>query len=270
VSTPAEQGRPRQPVSCTIICFDEEEHIRAALESVKWCDEIVVVDSFSRDRTVEICREYTDRVYQRPWPGFVEQKAFALEQARFSWVLNIDADERVSPALRREIEAVLHDPRADGYYVPRLVYYLRRWWWRGGWYPDYRLRLFRRSHAVWGGVDPHEKVILQGRTARLRGPLLHYTYRDISDHLRTINSFTGVAARELVLRGRTASPADLLLRPLWRFLRFYVWRGGFRQGLAGLFVAESAAFYVFAKYAKLWEATHRRVAAPAAAATDAR
>jgi len=253
----AHAGR-REPISCTIICYEEEDNIRAALESVQWCDEVLVVDSFSRDRTVAICREYTDRVYQRPWPGFVEQKAFALEQARFPWVLNLDADERVSPELRREIEEVLRAPRADGYYVPRLVYYLGRWWRRGGWYPDYRLRLFRRDRVVWGGIDPHEKVILHGRSARLRGPLLHYTYRDISDHLATINAFTGVAARELLLRGRTTALRDLLLRPLWRFARFYVFRLGFTQGLAGLFVAQSAAFYVFSKYAKLWEATHAK------------
>jgi glycosyltransferase involved in cell wall biosynthesis len=248
----------RAKVSCTVICFDEEDYIRDALESVKWCDEIVVVDSFSSDRTVEICREYTDQIHQRPWPGFVEQKAFALAQTHHPWVFILDADERVSPELRREIEAVLEDPQADGYYVPRLVYYLGRWWWRGGWYPDYRLRLFRRDRVVWGGVDPHEKVILHGRSARLSGPLLHYTYRDIADHLRTINVFTGVAARELELRGQHATLADMALRPLWRFLRFYVMRRGFMEGLAGLFVAQSAAFYVFAKYAKLWEATRGR------------
>lgn len=248
----------RARVSCTIICYNEEASIRAALESVKWCDEIVVVDSFSDDGTVAICREYTARIFQRPWPGFVEQKAFALEQARYPWVLNLDADERVSPELRDEILEVLKAPRADGYYIPRLVYYLGRWWWRGGWYPDYRLRLFRRERVVWGGIDPHEKVILDGRSARLRGPLLHYTYQDIGDHLATINGFTGVAARELLMRGRTTSVGDLLLRPFWRFVRFYVLRRGFTEGLAGLFVAESAAFYVFAKYAKLWEATALR------------
>ena len=246
----------RARLSCTIICYDEEESIRAALESVKWCDEIVVVDSFSRDRTVAICREYTDRVYQREWPGFVEQKAFALEQTRYPWVLNLDADERVSPELRREIEETLRAPKADGYYIPRLVYYLGRWWHRGGWYPDYRLRLFRRDHVVWGGVDPHEKVLLHGRSARLRGALLHYTYRDIADHLATINGFTGVAARQLLLRGKHASLSDLMLRPLWRLVRYYFLRFGFTEGVAGLFVAQTAAFYVFAKYAKLWEWTH--------------
>lgn len=245
----------RACVSCTVICFNEEDNIRAALESVKWCDEIVVVDSFSTDRTLEICREYTAQIHQRPWPGFVEQKAFALSQAHFPWVLNLDADERVSPELRREIQSVLLHPNADGYYIPRLVYYLGRWWWRGGWYPDYRLRLFRRDRVVWGGVDPHEKVILHGRSARLQSPMLHYTYRDIAAHLATINFFTGVAARELELRGQRATLADVFLRPLWRFVRFYVMRRGFMEGIAGLFVAQSAAFYVFAKYAKLWETT---------------
>jgi glycosyltransferase involved in cell wall biosynthesis len=253
-------GRAR--VSCTIICFDEEDNIRAALESVKWCDEIVVVDSFSTDRTIEICREYTDQIHQRPWPGFVEQKSFALSQTHFPWVLNLDADERVSPELRREIQAVLVHPVADGYYIPRLVFYLGRWWWRGGWYPDYRLRLFRRDRVVWGGVDPHEKVILHGRSARLRSPMLHYTYRDVGAHLATINFFTGVAARELDLRGQRATAADLFVRPLWRFLRFYLMRRGFMEGIAGLFVAQSAAFYVFTKYAKLWEARRARPLEP--------
>lgn len=248
-------ARPR--ISATIICFNEEASIRAALESVAWCDEIVVVDSFSTDRTVAICREFTDRIFQRPWPGFVEQKAFALEQARYPWVLNLDADERVSPALRREVERILGAARADGYYIPRLVYYLGRWWWRGGWYPDYRLRLFRRDHAVWGGVDPHEKVLLRGRSARLQSSLLHYTYRDISAHVATINSFTGVAAREIRLRGRAISVHDMVLRPVWRFVRFYLLRRGFMEGIAGLFVAQSAAFYVFMKYAKVWESERR-------------
>jgi len=250
-------------VTATIICFNEETNIREALESVKWCDEIVVVDSFSTDRTVEISREYTDRIFQRTWPGFVEQKAFALAQVRTPWVLNLDADERVSPALRSEAESVLCDPRADGYYVPRLVYYLGRWWWRGGWYPDYRLRLFRRDHAVWGGMDPHEKVVLRGRTVRLRGPLLHFTYRDTAAHLATINAFTGVAVRELRLRGRKASLLDMIVRPAWRFVRFYVVRRGFLEGIAGLFASQTAAFYVFTKYAKLWESRRTTSTRPA-------
>ena len=255
-SPPSVPERP--PISCCIICFNEEANIRRCLESVKWCDEIIIVDSFSTDRTVEICREYTDRIISRAWPGYVEQKRFALSQATHEWVLNVDADEEVSPELRHEIRVVLEQnhPAVDGFYVPRLVYYLGRWWWRG-WYPGYRLRLFRKAKVRWGGVDPHEKVLLRGQADRLHGALYHYTYDDISDHLRAINGLTEVSSRELALRGKRTRPTDLLLRPLWRFLRFYVVSGGFRDGVPGFFVAVTSAFYVFLKYAKLWERTTR-------------
>jgi len=246
----------RPPISCCIICFNEEVNIRRCLESVKWCDEIVIVDSFSTDRTVDICREYTSRIVQRAWPGYVEQKRFALSQATHEWVLNVDADEEVSPELRHEILSVLqrNHPAVDGFYVPRLVYYLGRWWWRG-WYPSYRLRLFRKAKVRWGGVDPHEKVLLRGQADRLQGDLYHYTYDDISDHLRALNGLTEVASHELALRGKHTRMSDLLLRPFWRFFRFYVLSGGFRDGVPGFFVAVTSAFYVFLKYAKLWERT---------------
>ena len=246
----------RPLITCCIICFNEEANIRRCLESVKWCDEIVIVDSFSTDQTVAICRQYTQRIIQRPWPGYVEQKRFALSQATHEWVLNVDADEEVSPELRHEMLAVLHrnHPDVDGYYIPRLVYYLGRWWWRG-WYPGLRLRLFRKAKVRWGGVDPHEKVLLQGQADRLRGDLYHYTYDDIHDHLRALNGLTEIASRELALRGKQARLSDLLLRPLWRFLRFYVVSGGFREGVPGFFVAVTSAFYVFLKYAKLWDRT---------------
>ncbi|MSQ47692.1 MAG: glycosyltransferase [Deltaproteobacteria bacterium] len=246
----------RPLITCCIICFNEETNLRRCLESVKWCDEIVIVDSFSTDQTVSICQEYTRRIIQRPWPGYVEQKRFALSQATHEWVLNVDADEEVSPELRHEMLAVLHrnHPDVDGYYMPRLVYYLGRWWWRG-WYPGLRLRLFRKAKVRWGGVDPHEKVILQGQADRLRGDLYHYTYDDIHDHLRALNGLTEVASRELALRRKRAHLADLLLRPFWRFFRFYVVNGGFREGVPGFFVAVTSAFYVFLKYAKLRERT---------------
>jgi glycosyltransferase involved in cell wall biosynthesis len=248
----------RALISCCIVCYNEGRNIRRCLESVKWCDEIVIVDSFSTDRTVEICRAYTNRVIQRAWPGYVEQKRFALAQATHEWVLNVDADEEVSPELRDEILTVLrcNDPAVDGFYVPRLVYYLGRWWWRG-WYPGYRLRLFRKPKVRWGGVNPHEKVLLRGQADRLHGNLYHYTYEDISDHLQTLNSLTEVAAQETARRGKRARVAHLVLHPFWRFLRFYFLRGGIRDGIPGLFVAITSAFYVFLKYAKLWERTTR-------------
>lgn len=253
---PVARALERAPISCCIVCFNEEKNIRRCLESIKWCDEIVIVDSFSTDRTIDICKEYTNRIIQRPWPGYVEQKRFALAQATHEWVLNVDADEEVSPALQRAILAVLQrdDPAVDGFYVPRLVYYLGYWWWHG-WYPGYRLRLFRKTKVRWGGVNPHEKVLLQGQADRLPGDLYHYTYEDISDHLRTVNNLTDIAARERARRGKRARVSDLGLRPLWRFFRFYILRGTIRNGIPGLFVAVTSAFYVFLKYAKLWEST---------------
>ena len=253
----------RLPISALVICGNEAHRIRDCLESLRWCDEIVVVDSYSTDGTWDIVQEYTTNVWRRPWNGHVEQKQYALDHSHHPWVLNVDADECVSPALREEVEEILaHDGRGyDGFLVPRVVYYLGRWWWRGGWYPDRRLRLFRKERAVWGGEDPHEKVLLQGRVGAVREPLLHYTYDDVSDHVRTINRFTTTASN----RGARAKPATwpkLVLRPLGRFVRFYLWSSGFRLGKPGLFVAVSAAVYVHLKYAKQDQRVRRESGRP--------
>lgn len=229
--------------------------MRACLESVRWCDEIVVVDSHSTDRTLEIARQFTDRVLVRDWPGYREQKQFALDQVRYEWVLNLDADERVSPELRAEIQRELAsaDPGVNGFYIPRLVYYLRRWWYRGGWYPDYRMRLFRRDKARWGGINPHEKVIVEGKTRRLSGNLLHFTYVDVSQHLVKVNRLTDVSAVELLDQKPRATISGLVLRPAWRFFRSLVLDAGGLEGWPGFFVAVTAGFYVFLKYAKFHE-----------------
>ena len=246
----------RQAVSCCIICKDEEENIKRCLESVKWCDEIVIVDSFSSDNTISICQGYPTQIIQRAWPGYIEQKRFALSQAKNNWVLNVDADEEVTPLLRKEIEFVLQqdDPSVDGYYIPRLVRYLGRWWWRG-WYPGHRLRLFRKDKVNWGGINPHEKVLLRGTADRLRGNLYHYTYDDISDHLRTINGLTDVSSTELATSNQPIKTSAILFRPLWRFVSFYFVRGCILDGIPGLFISVTSAFYVFLKYAKLAEQT---------------
>ena len=241
-------------VSAIIVCFNEEDNIRACLESVAWCDEIVVIDAHSTDRTLDIVREFTDRIFVRDWPGYREQKQFALDQARLEWVLNIDADERVSPELRAEIQRELAGgaPGIDGFYVPRLVNYLGRWWYRGGWYPDYRLRLFRREKATWGGVNPHEKVLVKGKVKWFSGSLLHFTYADVSAHLLTVNRLTDISAVETLKRHGTGA-TRLLLRPFWRFFRSFVVDRGILEGWPGYFVAATAAFYVFLKYAKAAE-----------------
>ncbi|MBN1419886.1 MAG: glycosyltransferase family 2 protein [Planctomycetes bacterium] len=249
----------RAPVSVCIITKDEERNIRECLEAVAWADEIVVVDSGSTDRTVEIARAFTDKVFARDWPGHVEQKNRAIDLAANDWVLCVDADERVTPALRASVEAALERPEADGYTVPRLTHYLGRWIRHGGWYPDRKLRLFRRSRGRWGGVNPHDHVHLDGPARPLDGDLLHFSYRDLSDHLRTIDFFTTIAAREKDVRGVRWPVAGMLLRPPARFLRMYILRLGFLDGMPGFILAFLAGVYVFLKYAKLWE--RRRLAA---------
>lgn len=242
-------------VSAIVVCFNEEDRIEDCLESIRWCDEIVVVDSFSTDRTPEICRRYTDRFVQRQWNGYRDQKAFAHSQASKDWVLLVDSDERVTPELKEEILSVLagKNGRYAGYAVPRLVNYLDRWWWHGGWYPDYDVRLFRRERATWGGSDPHEKILVDGPVCRLRHPLHHYSYRNIEDHLERINRFTSISSRELRKEGGQWRLSAALLRPAVRFFRSYFLKRGFLEGFAGFYVAVTAAVYVFLKYAKLWE-----------------
>ncbi|MGE5218538.1 MAG: glycosyltransferase family 2 protein [Chloroflexota bacterium] len=245
----------RPTVSAILVCFNEEERIEDCLKSLRWCDEIVVVDSFSTDRTPEICRRYTDRFFQRTWAGYRDQKAYAHSLATKDWVLLVDSDERVTAELEREIVVALtrQNDACAGYAVPRLVYYLGRWWRHGGWYPDYDVRLFRRDRATWGGSDPHEKIIVDGAVRRLRNPLHHFSYRNIEDHFQRINRFTSISSREIKKEGGRWRLSDALLRPAARFLRSYVIKGGFLEGFAGFYVALSAAVYVFLKYAKLWE-----------------
>lgn len=245
----------RPTVSAIVVCFNEEENIRRCLESVRWCDEIVVVDSFSTDGTVAICRQYTQRVIQRAWAGYRDQKAFAHSQATKDWVLLVDADEQVTPELCNEIQEALeaYGDQYCAFAIPRLVFYLNRWWWRGGWYPDFDVRLFRRERATWGGADPHEKVLVDGKVRRLSHPLHHYSYRNIEDHLQRINRFTSISCRELAREGKRWHLVDALARPAFRFFRSYILKRGFLEGFGGFYVAVTAAVYVFLKYAKLWE-----------------
>ena len=249
-------------VTCTVICQNEERLLERCLESVAWCEEIVVVDGGSTDGTLGIARRFTGRIVVNPWPGYRAQKQTALDNARGEWVLNLDADERVSPELAAEIHSVLATVPADvaGFAIPRLVCYLGRWWFRGGWYPRPIVRLVRRTATRWGGVDPHERAEVEGRVNRLHWPILHYTYTDISDHLRSLNKLTSVAAGQPKLPARIG-PARLVAEPAWRFLRSYLVNRGCLDGFPGLFVAMTGAFYVFLRWAKVLE--RRRDAAQA-------
>ena len=252
-------------LSVTLITLNEEANIRQALESARWADEIVVVDAFSTDRTVAICREYTDRVFQHPWSGFAAQKNLALREARGEWVFSLDADERIPPSLAEEIRRVVADDGpCDGYFVPRKNYFAGRWIRHGGWYPDHTLRLFRRSKGRFLPRAVHEAVQIQdGRVGYLRHALEHYTYASVSDYLTRMDRYSTLAAQEMACQGRRARIADLVLRPPAVFLKAYVLRGGFLDGLDGLVLAGLGAAYAFAKYAKLREIQARDGEAPA-------
>jgi glycosyltransferase involved in cell wall biosynthesis len=244
----------KQKLSVTIITRNEEKRIRDALESVVWADEIVVVDSGSTDRTIEICREYTQHVFQENWHGYVEQKNIANAKSSYNWILNVDADEVVSPELAAEIQTLLADePSHTGYSMPRRTYYLGAWIRHCGWYPDEKLRLFDKRLGCWVGRALHEKVQIEGTTASLRHDLYHYTYESVEDHLRTINNYTSIAASQ---KQGSISAAGILGHTVFTFFKKYIVKQGFRDGSRGLIVSLLSAFTVAVKYAKLWELRH--------------
>lgn len=240
-------------LSVIIITKNESANIRACLESVAWADEIIVVDSASTDGTQEIAREFTPQVHvHADWPGFGAQKNRALDYASKDWVLSLDADERVTPELRAEIEAVLLDARADGYEIPRLSSFCGRFMRHSGWHPDYVLRLFRRGKARFSDALVHESVQLQGSAARLQQPLLHYSYRDFEDVLSKLNSYSSAAAAMLERRGKRGSLAQAVLHGLWAFIRTYFLRAGFLDGREGFMLAVMNAENSYYRYIKLW------------------
>jgi glycosyltransferase involved in cell wall biosynthesis len=245
-------------LSVTIITKNEEARLPDALRSVAFADEVVVVDCGSTDRTVEIARGLGATVIHHDWPGHVAQKNYAVKRASHRWVLSLDADERVSPELAERVRAALASPAAAGYRVRRRTWYLGRWIAHCGWYPDARVRLFDRERARWGGIDPHDLVEVNGPVADLDADLLHYSYHDLADHLRTINDFTTIAARRYFELGRRCRATDLVFRPVLAFLNKYVMKLGFLDGTPGLVVCLLHGYYVLLKYAKLWELAHAR------------
>lgn len=253
----------RQTISCAIVVFNEERNIREALDSVAWMDEIIAVDSYSIDKTVEICREFTPHVFQRKWNGFGEQKNSAIDRATSDWVFILDADERVSDDLRAEIQRVLETSTPAGpvaYSLPRKNYYYGKWIRWGGVYPDYQLRLFRRGVGRLDDSEPHNRFVFEGLHGDLTHALDHYTERTIEDHFKKFNNFTTLAARE---RGKTKKRvrwSDLTIRPLFTFWKYYFKRHGYRDGVRGLIISVFASMYTFVKYAKLWDTTRQGTA----------
>ncbi|MCJ7646918.1 glycosyltransferase family 2 protein [bacterium] len=246
-------------LSVTIITYNEEENIKDCLESVMWSDEIVIVDSFSNDKTVEIAREFTPKVFQNKWTNFSEQKNLALEKTSNEWVLSVDADERATAKLKEEILTILNSEfqSFNGYYIPRRNHYLGRWIRHCGWYPDYKLRLFRKEKGRFNERTVHESVVLEGRKGYLKSYLNHYSYKNLSDHLGRIDKFSTLAAEQMFRDGKRARFFDLLFLPLTRFIKMYLIKRGYLDGIYGLIVSLMGSFYVFTKYLKLWELSRR-------------
>jgi (heptosyl)LPS beta-1,4-glucosyltransferase len=246
-------------ISATIIAFNEATNIGDACKSLRWADEIVVVDSGSTDETRQIAEACGARVITREWPGFALQKQFAVDQAANDWIFSLDADERVSDELRASIAELREGPEAglaDGYRIPRRSYYQGRWIRGSGWYPDYQMRLFRKSRGGWEPRHIHESVKLDSgaRIEKLSGDILHYSVRDAAHHHRMIGErYAPLAAQQMFEAGRHTSALKIAAAAPAAFVRSYILKGGFRDGLAGLSIASFAAHHAFLKHVMLWE-----------------
>jgi glycosyltransferase involved in cell wall biosynthesis len=243
-------------ISVYMITFNNERTVERAIQSVGWADEIVVVDSYSTDQTLEICRRYTGKVSQRKWPGHQEQYQHAADLTTHPWILFIDADEEIPPELAEEIRSeVSQSPQdMDGFIAYRRTHYLGRWIRHGGWYPDYEIRLYRREKGRWSG-GLHAKLVVEGKVGSLKHHYLHYTYRNLSDQIQTIDRYSRTAAEDMLRSGERFNLFKMLFHPPFRFVKEYVLKSGFRDGMPGLIIVVATMFYVFVKYAKFWELT---------------
>ena len=248
------------PLSVCLISGAEARRIGRTLASVAgWASEIIVVlNAEVQDGTEEIARSHGAQVFREPWKGHIAQKNSAAAKATQPWLLGLDADEVVSPELRAEIERTLGDPvsaeRFAAFSFPRLTFFCGRWIRHGDWYPDRGTRLWRRGLAEWGGVDPHDKLLVRGAVGRLRSDLHHYNAESIDRQIAKITAFSTDFVRAAQARQRPATWSDLAFRPGWRFLRSYFFRRGFLDGWQGYYIAWMTAFYTATRYAKVREA----------------
>jgi glycosyltransferase involved in cell wall biosynthesis len=242
------------PVSACVITLNEEDHIERCLQSISWVDEMVVVDSGSDDRTVEIAENLGARVIHNDWPGFLRQKQFATNRASHDWILSLDADEWVSSELASSIQSLFKEgppSPSTGFQVNRLSWYLDRWMYHGGWQPDWILRIFNRTETEWGGQDPHAHVVPTEHVEKLDGYLLHDPYEDLSDHMTYLDRYTTKMAQEKHEEGKTATLFTACTHAWWKFWRDYLLKRGILDGSSGFINASMASFYVFLKYTKL-------------------
>ncbi len=244
-------------LSVVIITKDEAQNIRRCLESVKWADEIVIVDDSSGDDTVKIAGEYTDRIFNKKMEGFGEQKQFAVDKATGEWVLVLDADEELPPVLQEEIKALLASAQPfDGFRIWRKTFYLGKWIRRCGWYVPI-LRLFKKGKGRFNLKYVHEDILVSGPVGELKNPMYHYSYTDIAQHVRKLDKFTSYDAKELYRQGIRIRRGNMfwyfVVKPPLIFMRKFIFMGGFLDGFEGLVISAFTALAVFINYAKLWE-----------------
>ena len=245
-------------ISAKINVFNEEVNVAAVCETVSWADEIVIVDSNSTDRTIEIARQYTDRIFNRDFNGYKDKHEYSDSLTTGDWILWIDADERVTDELRESIDALRRrDPATmpDGFWIARCTKYLGRWINHSTWYPAYQMRLYRKEASYWDGIAPHETARVRGRTEILDGEFLHFTKRDLREHQEVLNSYSTLAADYLYSKGKRIGGPELFFVPFAVFFRTYVLKQGFRDGIPGLIISIFTAYSVFLKYSKVWEKT---------------
>jgi glycosyltransferase involved in cell wall biosynthesis len=242
-------------LSVIVITHNEEKNIEACLQSVVWAREIIVVDSQSTDRTLELAKKYTGKIFVREWMGYAGSKNFALQQCTSGWILWLDADERVTPELASEIQLKVNtnDQKYSAYEFARRAYFLGKWIKHSGWYPGYVTRLFRREKVKFDDSAVHEKVVIEGEINRLNYDLLHFTDETLYHYLNKFNRYTTLAVEDMQRAGKIFSLYDILIRPSFLFLKMYIFRRGFLDGMHGFVLALLSASYVFVKYAKLDE-----------------
>ncbi len=244
----------KTPLTAAIITFNEERNIERCLQSLQGvADEIIVVDSFSKDKTEEICKHYNVRFIPHAFEGHIPQKNFALDQATHDWVLSLDADEALTEDLKNSILEVMKNPVLQGYQMNRLTNYCGTWIRYSGWYPDTKVRLVNRHHARWTGINPHDRLEMTVKQplGQLTGDLLHYSYYTRQDHLKQIEFFSTIASKELFQRGKKVNRAIIFLKVIFQFLKNFVLKLGFLDGIAGWHIARLSAYATYQKYSKL-------------------
>jgi len=241
-------------ISAAIITFNEEKNIKRCIDSLDFVDEVIVVDSLSSDKTCEIAKELGASVIDQKFLGHIDQKQLAVENCSHDWVLSLDADEEVSEELKASILELLKSPLAyEAYEMKRVSFHLGKWIRHGGWYPDKKIRLFNKKHAHWGGYNPHDKVIVDGKVGMLDGDLKHYVFKDLRHNIDTNNSYSSIMAEDMNVKGKKFSYIKLFLKPVGKFLEVYVYKKGFLDGMPGFIIAIGASYSMFLKFAKLWE-----------------